>query len=95
MREKKSNRDKPCKFLTANGQDCGSSVYKHYYDKKLDNCDGCLGKLISMTDDEAENIIMNKSTCMKFFILFINFMRDALPYASFIYTLFITLFEKA
>lgn len=96
-REKK-NRDlyQACIYLCSgrDGPECNHSSCKQGFKDRNGSCEGCAGKTLPITNEDVVKHIIAGATWKRIVIAIANCSRSILPYVSFIYTLFIAIFEK-
>ena len=95
--EKKNGfSDQACKFLDfeRGGSVCRLPSCEQGFKDRKNSCEGCTGKILSITNADAVEQITASVTWKRSVVLIANCSRSVLPYASFLYTLFIAIFEK-
>ncbi len=94
--EKKSMAsNQRCKYLITNqsSSDCSIPSYWQGFHDREDSCAECPGKTFDITNEEAMERAMKGAWWKCIIILMANWSRNILPYASFLYTLIIAIFE--
>lgn len=94
--EKKSMAlNQRCKYLITDesSSDCSVPSYRQGFHDRGDDCAECPGKTFDITNEDAMERAMKGSLWKCIIILMANYSRNILPYASFLYTLIIAIFE--
>ena len=96
LEKKQASKDARCINLTTESgeQSCGNPNYRKYFKENANGCDGCPGRTSGLTNVDAESRAYAKSIWMKMIILLANYCKVLLPYASFLYTLLLAVFQS-
>lgn len=94
--KKRGDLYQSCKYLVEqrNGQDCSHPSYRKQFRNNENGCSGCQGRVLKMTDIDAEELILNGKKWKRTILLLANCGKSLLPYISFLYTLVVTIFEN-
>ena len=89
------SKKRPCESLDKGGtiQTCNNSAYKAKFSQTL-SCEGCRGKLVKITDIDAEYMAIKSSIWKGALITVANYGKGLLPYLTFIYTLVTAIYNS-
>lgn len=96
--EKKNGySDLKCRYLSIerDEQVCKLQSRKQEFKDRKNSCNGCAGRTFSVTNEDVADRLAASATWKRIAILLADCSRSILPYVSFLYTLFIAIFEKA
>lgn len=94
--KKNGDLDQACKYLGSgrDGPECKQSSCEQGFKDRNGSCEGCAGRTLSITNEDVAEYIIANASWKRIVILIANYSRSVLPYVSFLYTLFIAMFEK-
>lgn len=85
-REANSHR---CRFLkeSTDGLSCTHSAHKKRFEKSIGSCDGCYGRTITMSKEDAEEGASKSNRVVAVVFLAARVGKALLPYTSILFTL--------
>ncbi len=96
LEKKKGYPDQACRYLFPgrHGPVCKLPSYEQGFKDRKNSCEGCSGKTFSITNEEVTERTAASAKWKRIIILLASYSKGVLPYVSFLYTLFIAIFEK-